>query len=249
MHLIHLGKIILLTPKLFLLSKKFARTNLKSIQKKKCQFLESERREATTNDAFLTHVYLQDVARERNEGRPALIFTFIRGLRSSQSIADCIVCSIQSNSITPPVDVDIVCPTVSSSIIFLNDYIPVKILASLSLSLLPRTISSSYGSVFEELYLDIPRSLHSILYKYTNSRHRSEILRIINYIFFGIKYRRIVIKEYYRGEWIGGNVIVRSEWSTRTLLIAWLIGRLNALFNGRIVLDEFQSYSSCGIGR
>lgn len=198
-----MGKIILaiLTPRLFLLSKKFARTNLKSIQKKKCQFLESERREATTNDTFLTHVYLQDVARERNEGRPALIFTFIRGLRSSQSIADCIVCSIQSNSITPPVDVDIVCPTVSSSIIFLNDYIPVKILASLSLSLSPPTYDFVFlWMIFEELYFDIPRSLHSILYKYTNSRHRSEILRIINYIFFGIKYRRIVIKEYYRGE-------------------------------------------------
>ena len=101
----------------------------------------------------MSRVYLQDVARERNEGRPALIFTFIRGLRSSQSIADCIVCSIQSNSITPPVvDVDYLFSP--------NDCISVKTLVSLSLSLFPsmydlRSLTLDIHIEEEELPFDL----------------------------------------------------------------------------------------------
>ena len=125
------------------LSKKFTSTN-KTIQKGVLDSWRMKEREreregkqqlTTLSLTHVSRVYLQDVARERNEGRPALIFTFIRGLRSSQSIADCIVCSIQSNSITPPVvDVDYLFSP--------NDCISVKTLVSLflSLSFLPRTI-------------------------------------------------------------------------------------------------------------
>ena len=125
------------------LSKKFTPTN-KTIQKGVLDSWRMKEREreregkqqlTTLSLTHVSRVYLQDVARERNEGRPALIFTFIRGLRSRQSIADCIVCSIQSNSITPlVVDVDYL---FSRTIV---RYLSEDTRLSLSLSFLPRTI-------------------------------------------------------------------------------------------------------------
>ena len=185
----------------------------------------------------MSPVYLQDVARERNEGRPALIFTFIRGLRSSQSIADCIVCSIQSNSITPAVvDVDIVCPTVSSLIIYFHRTIirSVKILASFSLSLSFSLSSPTYDLIFASYGCSYWRRvvwiLHPILYirSCTNirivdfgemvfkwfSQHSRYRTRIINYIFSIGRivwlYERILSRRIW-GERIGGND--REKWA------------------------------------